>query len=259
MENGNEKNFKEHTGYKGRDVEVIILENSQCMVMACDSAGAIGEKELDLVNASPYLVGRLTARVALLEIISVGAIPQMLSATISNEPFPTGEQLLKGVREELQCMKLDDVLNHIAISTEKNFETKQTALGITAIGVCKPEALRISCSENQDHVYVLGLPKVGNEIQGLDDTEIIHGKNVMTLLENTSVHDMIPVGSKGILKEIELMCTNSGCRFVLDTKVKVDITKSAGPSTCMIVTITKDAELDGFEGLPIARLGYLVK
>jgi hypothetical protein len=252
-----DKDYERHAGYKGRDVEVVVLDDGKCMVMACDSSGAIGEKELDLVKASPYLVGRLTARVALLEVISVGARPQMLSATISNEPFPTGEQVLKGVRDELHFMQLDHVLKHITISTEKNFETKQTAIGITVIGVCKPIDLKISSSENQDSVYLLGLPKVGNEIQGFDDQEIVNGQQVMQLLENSSVHDILPIGSKGISKELELMCANSALEFVLDPRIAIDIEKSAGPSTCLIVTIAKDAELGEFDALPIAKIGIL--
>lgn len=251
--------IKQHIGYRGRDVEVVALEENKCMVMACDSSGAIGEKEFDLVKASPYLVGRLTTRVALLEVVSVGAVPRMLSVTISNEPFPTGEQVLEGVNDELIAMKLDDALKHIAVSTEKNFETKQTAIGVTVVGVSNSLDLRICSSENEDSVYVLGLPKVGSEIQGFDDQEIVNGHQMMQLLEHPSVHDVIPVGSKGILKEIKLMCENSDFEFVLDPKVAVDMAKSAGPSTCMIVTIAKGAKLGEFGVLPVTRIGKVVK
>jgi hypothetical protein len=253
-----DKEINQYAGYKGRDVEIVVLDANKCMVMACDSSGAIGEKELDLVKASPYLVGRLTARVALLEVVSVGAIPQMLSVAIANEPSPTGNQVLEGVRDELHYMEFDHVINHIAISTEKNFETKQTGIGITAVGVCNPLELRISCLQKEDSVYLLGLPKVGNEIQCFDDDEIVNGKHVMCLLENSSVHDIIPIGSKGILKEIEMMCENSLCEFVLDKKVNVDMTKSAGPSTCLIVTISKNADFGEFGTLPVTRLGIIV-
>ncbi|WP_300463587.1 hypothetical protein [Desulfobacula sp.] len=36
-------------GYKGRDVEVCLLENDLCLIVACDSCGAVGEKDLDQV------------------------------------------------------------------------------------------------------------------------------------------------------------------------------------------------------------------
>ena len=47
---------------KNRDVEVISLGGDQCMVVACDSCGAVGFKDLDVIQMPPSVVGRYTAR-----------------------------------------------------------------------------------------------------------------------------------------------------------------------------------------------------
>lgn len=242
--------------YKGRDIEVVSLKNGLSMVMACDSAGAVGNKPQDVVNASPYLVGRMTARVALLELLSVGAVPEMLSATISNEPEPTGTELMLGVEDELEQLGLQQVLEHIAISTEKNFETVQTGAGITVVGTCETAKLRVAASKAGDLVYVLGLPKVGGELQSAQDEQIVNGKHINALCELPSVHDILPIGSKGVLNEVELLCKNTNCCFVPNGQAEIDLLKSAGPSTCLVVTTASELSLD-FGKLPIALVGVL--
>ncbi|MCO5386446.1 MAG: hypothetical protein NHB14_12505 [Desulfosporosinus sp.] len=83
-------------GYLGRDVEVVSINETQSLVVSCDSCGAIGMKEFDVYKISWFITGKLTTRVALLEVLSTGGVPQMLTVAISNEPCPTGDELLKG-------------------------------------------------------------------------------------------------------------------------------------------------------------------
>jgi hypothetical protein len=236
-------------GFRGRDVEVVKIENDQCLVMACDSAGAIGKKELDIIQIEPYIVGRFTARVALLEVIAVGAAPKMISATISNESYPTGTEMVVGIKDELSSLNLDDL--PLSISTEKNFETRQTGIGVTAVGICKSNYLRIGKSKANDLVYCHGYPKVGNEINGIDDVEIVQGVNIYELLNMEDVHEIIPIGSQGILKEIENMATSIGLKFIMADEINIDVNKSAGPSTCLIFTCPKT-----FEKLELNKLHY---
>lgn len=242
-------------GYEGRDVEVVFLNEAQCLVAACDSCGGVGMKEFDDVKVSWRITGRLTARVALLEVLSVGAIPRMITVAISNEPKPAGEEILKGVNDELNAIGLP--LLPMAISTEKNIPTKQTGLGISAVGLCEKDKLRIRRSNSGNSIYCLGLPKVGSELKGSEDPEIIQGSHVLKLLESSKVYDIIPVGSKGIRGEAETLAKIIGAELILDSHCELNMDKSAGPSTCVIFTASEGMPFNDFGAIPIHKVGML--
>ncbi len=59
---------------KYRDLTLVTLDEGRVLVVACDSAGGIGPKELDSVKVPGYVLGRFTARVALIRCWPPGAI-----------------------------------------------------------------------------------------------------------------------------------------------------------------------------------------
>jgi selenophosphate synthetase-related protein len=242
-------------GYKGRDVEITFIDENNIMIIACDSCGAVGEKEFDVVNVPPYLVGRLTARVSLMEIISTGAVPKMLSTTISCEPSPTGEKILKGIRDELSTFNIKNV--PMVISTEKNFETKQTGLGITVVGLVNKNSFHIASSTPGDAVYCLGIPKVGNEISGAYDTDIVQASQLIKLINTDGIHDILPIGSMGIMGEVISMAGKVNCKFELYNNLSIDIKKSAGPSTCLVFTCSAGCIIPDFINTPLNLIGKL--
>ena len=65
------------------------------MVVGCDAAGGIGPKPLDKVKVSGYTLGRFTARVALMEVLAVGASPICLVNTLSVNLSQPASKLLK--------------------------------------------------------------------------------------------------------------------------------------------------------------------
>ncbi|MHB9094441.1 MAG: AIR synthase related protein, partial [Eubacteriales bacterium] len=105
----------------GRDVEVVSLDQNQYIVAACDSCGAAGSKEFDVVKVSPYIVGRFTARVALFEITATEAKPLLITVSVASEPDPTAKGILEGVNDELKALDLPGL--PVAISSEKNILT----------------------------------------------------------------------------------------------------------------------------------------
>lgn len=216
-------------------------------------------KDLDTLKIKWSITGRLTTRVALLEVLSSGAVPQLMTVAISNEPYPTGERILKGVQEELDSAGLTTL--PMAISTEKNMLTQQTGLGISVIGVSEKHLLRIGTTQSGDDVYCLGLPKVGPELNNPEDTEIVQVKDMQFLLDISGVRDIIPVGSRGILTEAQQLATNLNCQLIIDPACGLDLYKSAGPSTCLIFSFThslaSDSLLSSFPGLPITKVGRL--
>ncbi|MDR3602820.1 MAG: alpha-ribazole kinase [Desulfosporosinus sp.] len=219
-------------GYLGRDVEVVSINQTQYLVASCDSCGAIGMKDLDVVKISWSITGRLTTRVALLEVLATGAVPQMITVAISNELHPTGDRILEGVKEELESAGLMEL--PMAISTEKNMFTQQTGLGISVIGVTDKKQLRIGTAQSGDDVYCLGLPKVGPEVTNPEDSEIVQVKDILFLLDILGIHDIIPVGSRGIRTEAQQLATRANCRLSVDPACVLNLDKSAGPSTCLI-------------------------
>jgi hypothetical protein len=243
-------------GYKGRDVEIVFFTPEQCLVAACDSCGAVGSKELDLVKVPPYIVGRFTSRVALLEVIAVGAVPQLITASVANEPEPTGSEILRGIQDELASFQLGSL--PIAISTEKNFPTAQTSLGVTAVGLCERTCLRIATSRPGDLLYCLGLPKVGPELNSPDDPQIVNSNHLQKLLTSKDIHDIIPVGSKGIRGEAALLAANVQGRLALDSDIQINLNQSAGPSTCLIFTIPPNEGVLSFNTIPCYKIGRIV-
>lgn len=242
-------------GYRGRDVEVVPLNETQYIVTACDSCSAVGSKELDVVKVTPYIVGKLTSRVSLMEVMAAGASPITISVAISNELYPTGEGILEGVKDELRCIDLS--LLPMAISTEKNFTTRQTAVGITVVGICEKSRLRIAVSRPGDMVYILGIPKVGNELNGADDNDIASGRHIKELINTDGIQDIVPIGSKGIMKEVEALACSVNSEFIHDLKQDIDINKSAGPSTCLIFTCSPDCKLPNLNSTPLFCIGRL--
>jgi hypothetical protein len=212
-------------------------------------------KQNDIVRFPPGIVGSFTARVALMEVLSVNALPKTISIAISNEPYPTGAEIIKGIAEELRSTGFEAL--PMAISTEKNIPTSQTALGITVVGSCKNDAIRVARSKPGDLVYCIGIPKVGNEITGTDDADVAQISHIKQLLMLNGVGDIVPVGSKGILAETEMLCKSTHCRFICKPEGNIDIHRSAGPSTCIVFTCSEGTDFSEFALEPL-KLGVLV-
>lgn len=243
-------------GYRGRDVEIAFLEGEQCLVVGCDSCGGIGSKELDIVQAAPEVVGRFTARVALLEVISTGALPTIISVTVANEPEPSSAGILQGVRQELESFSPAEL--PLAVSTEKNMPTRQTGVGVTVVGTVRRADLRICASQPGDSVYCLGLPKVGAEVGSPTDPEIVQTRQIRTLLGMPGIHDIIPVGSRGLAGETASLCRATGLEFIPEPDCPLPWTKSGGPATCALVACAPGSMTRPlFPGLPLALIGCL--
>ncbi|HHW03964.1 MAG TPA: alpha-ribazole kinase [Thermoanaerobacterales bacterium] len=234
-----------------RDVGLIKLAGDLCMVVACDSAGGIGEKQLDAVKVPSYVLGRFTLRVALMEVLSVGADPCAVTAAICSEPSPTGEGVISGIKDELKSVKMD---LPIVISTEKNIPTCQTGLGVTVIGTVHEKSLRMNNTQKGDRIYCIGIPKVGNEVR-LEDPEIADSMLVKELLNQPLIHDIIPVGSGGIKREAEVLASHLGLSVKWRDDLAVDIMKSGGPNTCVIATGPEELHLSCAK--PVSLVGML--
>jgi selenophosphate synthetase-related protein len=243
---------------KYRDLTLVTLDEGCVLVIACDSAGGIGPKELDSVKVPGYVLGRFTARVALMELLAAGAQPIVLVSNVCVEPDPGAGEITRGITEELRLAGLDSSIA-VTGSTEKNIPTRQTGLGVTAVGLARSGSLKLGVARPNDRLFCVGIPKVGNEVD-LDDQDIATLEAVMALRACPEVHEIVPVGSQGIRREAEVLAQTAGMELHLEPAAGLDVEKSAGPATCFIISAEPGSFLDSIQSLvaqPVRAIGHI--
>ncbi|NLJ23894.1 MAG: hypothetical protein GX354_00550 [Firmicutes bacterium] len=246
-----------------RDLTMMNLPDGSILVIACDSLGGIGPKSQDTFTVPGYIVGRFAARVPLMEVMATGAKPQILVNTLSVEMSPTGQEILRGIRGEILAASLDIPI--ITGSTEENVQTCQTGVGITVIGLlANQEAFRAGPASKGNLVICVGKPKVGDEVH-LEDNEIAALSLLQDILQLTYVTDILPVGSKGIAYEANLMAQTAGLALRLSetgpfSACSQNLTKSAGPATCLLCSLPPDylAHFRKHVQSPVAVVGQVL-
>jgi hypothetical protein len=209
------------------------------LVLACDSSGGIGPKPLDKLKVSGHILGKFTARAALMEVIAAGATPLCVIDALGVEAKPTGVEILEGIREEAKLAGLDPKLA-VTGSTEKNMVVEQTGIGVTVIGTCKKAELSIGGSQPGDTVAAIGLPSVGAEVLAAEkEGKIAETTDLLKLLKLAFIHEIIPVGSTGVLHELQTIAEGAKLNYEIVNQTAVNIQKSAGPSTVLLASLNK--------------------
>jgi len=244
-----------------RDVLLLKIDRGRLLVVSCDSAGGIGSKPFDRVRADARLVGKMTARVALMELLATGANPIAITGTFSVEPEPTANLVLEGVREELRNARLRGV--EILCSSEKNVKVNQTGIGVTAIGLLSNSRVKVGRCREGDEVLAVGEPFVGQEVVAAEKKHMVADSlDVIRLRRNPLVHELIPVGSKGILHEARVMARDSKLSFEPLESRDFHLRKSAGPATVLLCAVRGQsfANVQKSEvSKPIRQIGTLRK
>jgi hypothetical protein len=221
-----------------RDVMILKFGKERALVLSCDSAGGIGSKPHDSVRVTAEVVGKFTARVALMEVLSVGAVPICVVNTLSVEPHPTGSEIIKGIRKELRRARVSPTIPTL-FGSEKNVETKQTGVGVTILAEAPLHNLRIGKCKQTDLVLAVGLPYVGSEVLKAQRRKLIADlTDLLRLLKLPYIHELIPVGSRGILREAETLAKDSDLRFRPLLRGGIDLRKSAGPATVLLCSLS---------------------
>lgn len=224
---------------KFRDLTLIHINDEQIMAIACDSAGGIGDKEFDVVKVDPETVGFYTTQVALMEILAIGAEPITVVNALAVEMDPSGKRIINGVKKALEPLKLTDD-RIVTGTTEENIPVCQTAMGMTIIGIIQKSEFRKATALKDDIAVVVGIPKVGDGVIQDQGKEILTIDLLLKLKSYTEVHEILPVGSKGILYEFGEMAETNNLKFLLDENLIIDIHTSAGPGTCAIISIKEE-------------------
>jgi selenophosphate synthetase-related protein len=195
-----------------------------------------------------------------MDVTATGAFPLLLSVTLGVEKDPTGNEILEGIQREARGIGLDP--NQVVVAdTEDNFETVQTGVGLTVVGFANEEELRIGKTCPGDLIVAVGKPKVGDEVIAAEaHGEIADLKNVTQLSQRKYVHDIAPVGGFGIASEAKMMAYGVGRQLKLCEVKGLDMNKSAGPATVLLVTIDKDRleDLTALIPKPINVIGEIL-
>ena len=222
------------------DVSILKVPTGHAIVVGSTSSGGIGPKSMDEVKVGGRTLGKFLARVALMDVAATGAFPLLLSVTLGVEKEPTGREIIDGIRNEARVLGLDP--NQVLMeNTEENFKTKQTGAGLTVIGFANEDELRLGKTRPGDLIVAIGQPKVGDEVIPAEARgQIADLKNVTLLTQKQYVHDIVPVGTFGIGSEARMMAYSVGRQLRLTEGAGLDLEKSAGPVTVVLVTIDQE-------------------
>lgn len=240
-----------------RDLTLVELP-STTMVIACDSSGAIGCKPFDHLNVPGEVLGRIIASVPLMEVLASGATPIAVVNTLCVETFPTGISIIAGIEQAVKEAGLS--LSVINGSTEENMPTKQTGLGVTVIGTANSDELKLGSSKANDLIYCIGKPLVGHEVIKFQK-QAAQINTMRMVLNMPGIHEILPVGSKGVKFELEQLANLGGFNFqMLLNAQSLDLEKSAGPATCFLVSLAEGSQscMDNLN-IPITLVARLIR
>lgn len=219
-----------------RNVITVPFQGNELLIIASDNSGAIGMKAQDHVQVPYETVGYYSFRVAVMECIAAGGEP--VSVIIQN--FCGNDSwsgLVSGVQKGLAELDMNEV--SITGSTESNFHLMQSAVGLSVLGrklVDKKTELPFS---DQLHFAVIGMPMVGNEV--IEQHDMVSPLAIFHEVSKLEEVMIWPVGSKGILYELNQMFSNKTFTQNM-VKTNVDVLKSSGPATCFIAVYHPEQE-----------------
>lgn len=223
-----------------RDVVFQPLSETESLVISADNSGGVGEKEHDLVHVPYETVAYFGLRVALMELLAVGAEP--VSVVIQNfNDEAVWERLEAGVQKVFHEAGIGSV--PVSGSTESNFRLLQSATGFICIGKINTKNIRIGVTPEHAKLAVIGKPLVGEEV--LTEQEHVAPLSLFyKLLHTKGVYEIVPVGSKGIEHELKGLALANRREVDLPAKGTLDLKKSAGPSTCFIMSYSPEIETE---------------
>ncbi|HCM89662.1 MULTISPECIES: AIR synthase related protein [Vagococcus] len=235
-----------------RDLTIMTVTHGLQLVVACDSSASIGHKEYDAVKIDPEIVAACCLRVPLFELICVGAKPNLVVDMIGNEYDTTGKKMISGIQSELKKAELENL--PINGSTEENMLTQMSSLGITVIGEIEGKFIQPIIHKN-DYLYQLGQPYVGNEVIANLDS-LCDYNDLYQLKSDFSVIDMLPVGSKGIKYESQILARDNELEIEFYHPNDETLKRSAGPSTVvLVVVLEKEREKFNLNHTNVVEIG----
>lgn len=223
-----------------RDLLIMEAPGGGAVVIACDSVGGIGPKPHDTFATAGRTVTHFAARVPLLEVIAAGAQPQVIVDTLNVERNPSGEEMIAEIRCLAEELGLDPA-TAVTGSTEDNVATLATGLGVTVIGTAPSGGLRLGRARDGDAIACIGIPlSAPRDLLIPGDPRMPSIREVADIARLDGVHELLPVGSRGVAHELAELLGTSGLTAV-PVPNAVDLHHSAGPSTCVLAAVSAEA------------------
>ncbi|MFO1446404.1 hypothetical protein KDN24_25010 [Bacillus sp. Bva_UNVM-123] len=222
---------------KVRDLTIMAINDKQSIVIACDSDGGIGNKPQDVVKVSEETIAHFATRVPLFEVIASGASPFLIINCLSFEMEDAGRKVIAAIKEYVREAGMTEDIQ-VTGSTEDNVPTIQTGIGVSVLGLVDKNSFFAGTSLPGDQLVCIGIPKSGPKYEiRIDDPEIISLKELLKIRTLPYVHDILPVGSKGVLHEAQQLAESSALIYSPINYDGIDPEQSAGPSTCVLVSV----------------------
>ena len=211
--------------------DLLIVDGSPPLVIACDSVGGIGPRPADLVRVPADVVAHFAARVPLLEVLCSGARPVALVNTLCHDMAEATVFIdtFRAVASEVG-IRPDAVTG----STEENVPSPATGVGVTVIGTLTGDLLT-GGGRPGDVVICVGWPRSApHDEVFIGHPDIVPLSTVQALVATGAVHDALPVGSRGIGYEAGQLAESSGCALAwLPHPLPLDA--SGGPASCVLL------------------------
>lgn len=210
------------------------------LVIACDSCGGIGPKPADTVAIDPVTTAHFAVRVGLVEMLCSGAKPFVLIDALCVEMEPTGAAMLNEVIAQAQAAGID--AESVSGSTEENVPTQATGIGTMVLGRLDADhKLRSGSSQPGDMVICCGLPiSAPRDHVYIGHPGQISIPQITALAGSGLVHDMLPVGSRGLDWEVPQLAASAGLAYEWAEPAPIDRHDSGGPASCIIVSAPAD-------------------
>ena len=228
---------EKYTVRKLRDLSIISVSRNRMLVIACDSNASIGEKPMDYKKISYEEMGVSALKVPLMEVLATGAAPLIVVDNLCVEMEGFGRRIIAAMRHELERHGMADKVQ-LTGSTEDNMPTSQTGVGVTVIGMLCDRDSRIGKTQKGDVVVCVGVPRDGiidkySEFQ----SDVANIGTVLQLINLPFVHEILPVGSKGVAYEAEQLCKTVNLSFASREESGIDFYISAGSSTTVLCSL----------------------
>lgn len=211
--------------------DLLVIDGSQPLVIACDSVGGIGPRPADPVRVPAELVAHFAARVPLLEVLCSGARPIALINTLCHGMADAAPFIdtFRAVASEIGIPP-----EAVTGSTEENVPSPATGVGVTVVGALTRDLLA-GGGHPGDLVVCVGWPRSApHDEVFIGHPDIVPLATAQVLVDSPSVHDALPVGSRGIGHEAGQLAASAGCGLDwLEHPLPLDA--SGGPSSCMLI------------------------
>lgn len=211
-----------------RDLSIVSLDEEKYLVIATDSCGSIGEKENDAVTLDIAVVVENTARVAILEVLSVNATIVNVVDSLTFERKYYGDKVIDRMLLLLDELGIDKTsLNG---TTEDIWPTKESGVVVTVVGVVTKDKIRMNKLRGNESIYLFGEPLTGKDVMNSD--KIAKLSVAKKVSQDISVTEMLPIGSRGVAEEVKELAGQYNYKCYLFDDPMLDL--PGGPATCFV-------------------------